>query len=422
MVAIIAWLIDASRRGLLGLGTAGAVLAIGAATASADPASSPVSSDPVFQAVMVDGSSPSGRIVSFDSDTITIATKEGARERLAIDHLVKLTREPAPPVSGWEDSQAVLLPEGDRLLRTAIGSTTETSLDVRSESLGKLEVPLDCVLGLILSTQGPSGSFDARWDRILVEPRKNEVVWLLNGDRLEGSFLDMDDRKIHIQIDQKPVEVERMGVAALAFDPSLLNYPRPKGHFLELRLNDGTRLGVSSTKLDEGTVEAMTRFGRPVRFGLGELSGVVARSGSVVYLAERAPAKAVYTSYIGPTRPYRADRAIDGQPFQLAGRTYDRGIGTQSRTLLAYRIEPGDRRFQALVGVDERAGPLGNVVFRVLIDGAEQYRSDPMTHRDAPKPVDVDLGKGKILILDTQFGHRGDVRDLADWVEARIIR
>ena len=42
-----------------------------------------------------------------------------------------------------------------------------------------------------------------------------------------------------------------------------------------------------------------------------------------------------------------------------AGQTYDRGLGTQSTTFLAYRVEPGDRRFQALVGVDERAGPLG---------------------------------------------------------------
>ena len=42
-----------------------------------------------------------------------------------------------------------------------------------------------------------------------------------------------------------------------------------------------------------------------------------------------------------------------------------------------------------------------------------------MTHR---RPVDVDLTGGRYLILATEFGDRGDVRDLADWVEARIIR
>src|SRR5439155_2842842 len=150
---------------------------------------------------------------------------------------------------------------------------------------------------------------------------------------------------------------------------------------------------------------------------VADLVRLDARSSRVVYLSERQPAGAQYVSYIGPTRPFRTDRTVDGRPFQLAGQTYDRGIGTQSRTLLAYRIEPGDRRFQALVGVDERAGPLGSVVFRVLVDGQERYKTAPLTDRDLPKAIDLDLAGGKALILATEFGDRGDVRDLADWVE-----
>ena len=45
-----------------------------------------------------------------------------------------------------------------------------------------------------------------------------------------------------------------------------------------------------------------------------------------------------------------------------------------------------------------------------------------MTDRDPPRALDIDLSKGKILILITEFGDRGNVRDLADWAEARIIR
>jgi hypothetical protein len=108
--------------------------------------------------------------------------------------------------------------------------------------------------------------------------------------------------------------------------------------------------------------------------------------------------------------------------FELAGQTFDRGLGTQSRTLLAYRIEPGDRRFQALLGVDERAGSSGSVVFRVLVDKEERYKSPPLSHRDAPQAIDLHLSNGKFLILDTDFGDRGNIRDLADWVEARVVR
>jgi hypothetical protein len=45
-----------------------------------------------------------------------------------------------------------------------------------------------------------------------------------------------------------------------------------------------------------------------------------------------------------------------------------------------------------------------------------------MTDRDPPKALDIDLTGGKILILVTEFGERGNIRDLADWAEARIIR
>jgi hypothetical protein len=45
-----------------------------------------------------------------------------------------------------------------------------------------------------------------------------------------------------------------------------------------------------------------------------------------------------------------------------------------------------------------------------------------MTSRDVPKAIDVDIAGARVLILEVDFGDRGDVRDHADWVEARVIR
>ena len=87
---------------------------------------------------------------------------------------------------------------------------------------------------------------------------------------------------------------------------------------------------------------------------------------------------------------------MDGHPLRLAGQGYDRGLGTQSRTLLAYRLAPGDRRFQALVGLDDSAGALGSVVFRVLVDDQERFVSPPMSVRDTPKSIDIDLTGAKV--------------------------
>jgi hypothetical protein len=209
---------------------------------------------------------------------------------------------------------------------------------------------------------------------------------------------------------------------ALGFDASLVAYPKPEGPFVELTSSDGSRLGVVNPKIVQGEIVATSRFGAPVRLALNDLVHLHARSDAIHYLAERDVAEAKYVGYVGPTRAFRRNSSVDGHPLRLANQTYDRGLGTQSRTLLAYRLKPGDRRFQALVGLDDRAGPLGSVVFRVIVDGRERYASPTISARDTPKAIDIDLEGAKLLILITEFGERGEVRDFADWVEARILR
>ncbi len=378
--------------------------------------------DSTFQARTIDGREITGRIVSFGDHEVTLVIKGGKKESLKFDRLVRIARETVVGIPAGENSQAVLLGDGDRLIRASIRGATETVLEVRSEALGKLDIPLGNVLGLILAVPGRPTDLDRLIERIRTEPRQSEVVWLANGDRVAGSFLGMDERSIRFQRDQKPVEIDRGGVVALGFDPKLLDYPRPKEAFLEASLVDGTRIGLTRIRLVEGNIEATSRSGLAIRFPVSELARLQGRSESVVYLSERPPARAQYEEYVGPTLPFRVDRTVDGHPIRLGGQTFDRGIGTQSRTFLAYRIEPGDRRFQATIGVDERAGPLGSVVFRVFVDRRERFQSPAMTDHDPPKTLDIDLDGGKILILATEFGERGNVCDLADWAEARIIR
>ncbi len=379
------------------------------------------SADPVFRALLLDGRTLSGRIVELGRTAVTLVSAEGARHELAFDRLVKLTRDSTLSLAPLDRSH-LILPDGDCLTRVVVGFSTETALEIQSDALGKLEVPLDSLVGLILKPPADGDELDALWDRVRFEPRSSEVVWLINGDRISGGFLGLDDKAIKIQVNSKPVDVDRTGALALGFATGAVSYPRPTESFLQLTLKDGTRLGVGHARLNDGNVEAKTRFGQSIRFSLSELVGVHARSSSITYLSEREPYRTRYYSYVGPTREIRADRTVDGHPFQLAGQTYDRGIGAQSRSFVVYSLDPGDRRFQALVGVDERAGPLGSVVFRVLVDGQERFKTPPLTDRDPPRSIDLDVSGGKFLILVTDFGDRGDVRDLADWVEARLIR
>jgi NPCBM/NEW2 domain len=389
---------------------------------AAEVTTAPVSSDPVFKAILSDGKTVSGRIDSFAEASISIAGVDGSKHELPFEQLIKLTRDSVGPIGDWEGSHQILLPDGDSLSRVNVLASTETALVVQSSILGKLLVPLTSPVGVILAPPRQTDALDLLRDQVLRDARTTEVLWMTNGDRVKGSFASLDNHEIKFQIDANAVGLDRSRVVALGFDPSLVVYPKPKNSFLEFTLTDGSRLGLSGVHLSEGHVQGKARFGEPIRFPLADLSRIYSRNMSVVYLSERSPAAVQYVPYIGPTRQLRVDQTVEGHPFQLAGESFDPGVGTQSRTLVAYRLEAGDRRFQSLVGVDERAGPLGSVVFRVLLDGKERFKSASMTEHEPPKSIDIDISGARTLILATEFGDRGDVRDLADWVEARIIR
>ena len=188
------------------LGLAGA--AVIAPLGFGGPENGTAQPDPVFSALLLDGSTQSGRLVSLGPGAITLASAEGARHELPLDRVFKLTREVSSSVAAIDRSM-VVLPDGDRLMRLTIGSATETALDVQSDTLGKLSLPLESLLGWIMVVPALPDDLDGLWDRVRLEARKEEVVWLSNGDRIAGGFLGWDERMLKMLVSGKPREIDR---------------------------------------------------------------------------------------------------------------------------------------------------------------------------------------------------------------------
>ncbi len=402
------------------------ILGLAEAAVGSDQASTSVPSDPVFQALLTDGTSASGLIRRLgEKDGVTLVGGDGAERSIPFDRLVRLAREGTVPLPWTNEGEIVLFPDGDRLAHCVIASAGAADLDVQPMAIGKLPVPLDAILGLIFKPPSEQEVLDALESQVRDTPRTSELLWLANGDKLPGLLAGLDEKKITFQPPAGRVDIDRSGssgAVALGFAQAQVVYKRPKGSYFELTLIDGTRLGLTDVRIEHGQVVGSTRFQAPVRFSVGDLAQGRALNGPVSYLSDREASGSQYVAYVGPTRPYRRNASVDGRPLHIGGKSYDRGIGTQSRTLLAYKLEPGAKRFQALVGLDDGAGPLGNVVFKALVDGKVRYESPAMGSGEAPKAVDVDLAGAKVLILITEFGERGDVQDGGDWVEARIVR
>ena len=128
----------------------------------------------------------------------------------------------------------------------------------------------------------------------------------------------------------------------------------------------------------------------------------------------------------------RFDRSFSGKALRSGGRTWLDGIGVFSGTTLTWNLDGKYREFHTAAGLDDGAGPLGGVVFQVLVDGKEAWNSgfvrpSKSEGRGATSPVTsprIPLTGAKTLSLVVLAGDAEDpypVQDEADWLGPILI-
>lgn len=205
----------------------------------------------------------------------------------------------------------------------------------------------------------------------------------------------------------------------------------------------GRNFGNPTRKVTDGTVIDRVRIHRAGLTG-SELdqSDPAASDNAVLWFdfesvnsdATDAPTSDTYLSDIEPIdftvgytfTDFGRDEAVTGNPLQVDGQTYDKGIGTHATSEIRYCLDRKVARFTAKVGMDEKGGEFtggsagGNgVVFRVLGDGQILTEKGPVTHDMGAVPIDIDVSSISVLTLvadgdgDTSYDH-------ADWIDARV--
>ncbi|MQA02245.1 MAG: hypothetical protein GEV07_05785 [Streptosporangiales bacterium] len=171
---------------------------------------------------------------------------------------------------------------------------------------------------------------------------------------------------------------------------------------------------------------ATATYGRP-----GDRRSVTAAR-SVAVVPPPAPDKDVYVSDLdfswatngyGPIERDAANgqlRPGDGGPIRLDGKTYEKGIGTNARSVVGVHLGGKCTRFTAVVGIDDVRGGAGSVQFRVLGDGRVLYESPVLTGSSAAEQVSVDVTGIEQLDLVADPTADGQANDGADWADARL--
>lgn len=116
----------------------------------------------------------------------------------------------------------------------------------------------------------------------------------------------------------------------------------------------------------------------------------------------------------------QANKSVEGKPLTIKEEVFERGLGTHAEGEINIQLDRKAVRFLAKVGIDNETGEQGSVVFLVVGDNKELYKTDILRANNPVKEIDVDLkGVKHLRLLVTDAGD-GINWDHADWVMAKI--
>jgi alpha-galactosidase len=116
------------------------------------------------------------------------------------------------------------------------------------------------------------------------------------------------------------------------------------------------------------------------------------------------------------------DKSIQGKPLKIAGRSFDKGVGTHAASLMHVDLKKSCRSFSAYVGVDDEVnGNVGSVRFRIYGDGRLLFNSGVLKAGEPAKKVDINLTGCKTLTLSVDPAGDNTSYDHADWAEAAFV-
>jgi alpha-galactosidase len=113
------------------------------------------------------------------------------------------------------------------------------------------------------------------------------------------------------------------------------------------------------------------------------------------------------------------DKNFQGDAFQFNGKTYEKGLGCKSKSIMMYKLDGKADRFQAVIQLDDASDDENTGKFRILNEdkfGGRVIFDSGQIKKGEPKTVDIDV-KGLDFIL-LEFTGKGV---FGNWIDAKVI-
>jgi len=320
----------------------------------------------------------------------------------------------------------VLLSGGDLLVALDARLDGET-LKGSSPTFGAWELPIDLVSAIVLRPPHDRKASDQLLDRALSLTGSGDRLLLENGDELTGTITAIDATKVVLKGEAGPLEVKLDALAAVMFDPTLVNKPATKGLRLLVGFRDGSRFTATTVSGDGDSVRLKLPGGASLAAPRETIAALTTLGGRTTYLSDLQPASYRHIPYLTLTWPYRNDRSAAGSQLRAGGHVYPKGLGMHSPARITYDLDGDYRRFDAEVAIDDETNGGGSVAFRVFVDDGsgeltERGSSGTLRGHQPPAAISVDLTGIKRISLLVDFADRGDELDHANWLNARLVK
>jgi hypothetical protein len=266
---------------------------------------------------------------------------------------------PLPPMPADDH---LLLANGDRLPYRGLRLVDEKFYLRHAHLGGGKEVSLPLASVTLLWRIAPDRTLDAEKlrRRLTKETRTRDVICLRNGDLVTGVLTSLEGNTAVVEVEKRRVTVKLEQVAYIAFNTELADAMRPKGTYARLILTDrragrGGRISLTSASANEETLTGTTTFGARVQVPLRDIAALDLYQGRFVCLSDLKANPYVFTPFLDAAWPVALDGNVAEHDLLLDGSTYDKGVSLHSHSRLTYRLGGAYRRFETLVGLDDRA-------------------------------------------------------------------
>ncbi len=367
-----------------------------------------------------------GKLVGVDSPWQLRFDVAGKTRTLPATDLVRW----ATPIEP-ERGPLVYLADGSLLVGDDV-QIVDDRLLLLTDLFGHVSFSLKQVRGVLLSLPLRPAKQDQLADRIIQATGATDRLIFRNGDELSVTLGQWKENELKVAIGGQNMEVDPKQLAAIVFNPKLVAKTKNVRFTAFAGFQDGSLLHVKSMEWENESLHITLAHGQTLSSDQpGQICSLLPLGTDAVYLSDHKPYRFQHVPFLDLKWNYQRDRSVLGTRLRVDNRLYQKGIGVHSGARLTYKLDQPYQRFQAELAVDDEARIQGakirgSVTFRVLTtDGkrwTEAYASPTVRSGDKPIPIEVEIRNAKAIALVVDYADRGDVRDYANWLGARLVK